>query len=116
MQDQICLPFLNIGDTFASFHILGNFAWSMDLWKIIWRTEANSLWKFWSSIGLSWSGPDALRGLSIFNRLSIPLVIIWMSAILVYGLDVGIRLTLESYIFCRFYKIICMYIQYKLLL
>ena len=48
-----------------------------------------------------WSGPDALWGLSFFSRLSIPLAEIWMSAILVYGLDVWIWLTPESCIFCR---------------
>ena len=81
--------FLNIGDTLASFHILGNLTWSMDLWKTT-RLGTNSLWRVWSTIGLSWSGPDALWGLSFLSRLSIPLAEIWMSVILVNGLDVWI--------------------------
>ena len=50
---------------------------------------------------MSWSGPDAIWGSSFFRRLSIPLAETWMSAVLVYGLDVGIRLTPESCISCR---------------
>ena len=50
---SVLSPFLNMGDTFASFQILDNFPWSMDHWKMTWRMRASSLWRVCSTIGLS---------------------------------------------------------------
>ena len=55
-------------------------------------------------MGLSWSGPDALWGLSFFKRHSIPFDEISMSGILVYGLAWKGRFGPRS---CRSCKVFC---------
>ena len=61
---------------------------------------ATSLWRVWSTICLSWSGRDALWGLSFFSRLSIPLatpesciscMVIWAMAFRNVG-DLGLKM------------------------
>ena len=42
------------------FQMVGGLPWSKNRWKIISRMGANSLCWVWITIGLSWSGPDAL--------------------------------------------------------